>query len=154
MKPLVVLLALGLPFGENVERVTAVLAEAGIADKPAVEGALERPRAPVEVGGAAGLRLEFEKDRLARALRNIDPGPKTFAAFHSRYLELKRELTGKHGEPKLSLEYVDRFDVLADQEYKAIAEGKGEFTSTWKAGELEVKLSLRGKNRQVELVLS
>lgn len=145
---------LGLPFGASVERVKSVLSSAGISCKSGRGGALECRRPPVEVAGAAGLRLWFQKDRLVRAELEIAPGAKTFAAFRSRYIELKRQLTAKHGEPKTSLEYVDRFYVLADEEYRAIAEGKGEFTSTWKAGELEARLSLHGENGPVRLTWS
>ena len=145
---------LGLPFGETRERVRAMLSAAGIECKPAGENALQCPRAPEKVPGAAGLRLEFENEKLQRAELSIDPGAKTWPALRARYVELKRELTQKHGEPKASLEYVDRFYVLADEEYKAIADGKGEFTSTWRVGELGVKLSLRGEKRQVRLTLS
>ena len=145
---------LGLPFGASMDRVKAALSAAGISCKPAGDSSWQCPRAPADVKGAAGLRLGFEKDRLVRAELEIDPRAKTFQAFRSRYVELKRELTEKYGEPKTSLEYVDRFYVLADDELRAIAEGKGEFTSAWKAGELDAKLSLHGENPQVKLTLS
>lgn len=145
---------LGLPFGATLERVQAELSAAGIACKPAEEGALECPRAPAKVAGAAGLRLEFKEQKLARAVLHIDPGANTWPAFHSRYIELKRQLTGQYGEPKASLEYVDSSYVLADEQYRAIADGKGEFTTTWRAGNLGAKLSLHGEKRQVRLTLS
>lgn len=145
---------LGLPFGQSLDRVQRAMAAAGIACKPASAGALDCPRAPEKIDGASSLRLEFADDRLSRAELRIDPGAKTFAAFRSRYAALKRQLTEKYGEPKASLEYVDSFYVLADEEYKATAIGKGEFTSTWKAGDLGAKLSLRGEGGEVRLTLS
>ncbi len=144
---------LGLPFGADSARVKAALAAAGISCKVAADGIWECPRAPAKVAGSRALRLNFDKDRLVRADLEIDPGAQTFAVFRSRYVELKRELTEKYGEPKTSLEYVDRFYVLADDELRAIAEGKGEFTSTWKKGELDAMVSLRGENRQLRLSL-
>ena len=145
---------LGLPFGAAVGRVRSQLAARGIVCKPVGQEALECPRAPQKVAGAASLRLEFASQKLARAVLNIDPGAPTWAAFHARYIELKRQLTEQYGEPKASIEYVDSFYVLADDQYRAIAEGKGEFTTTWRAGDVGAKLSLHGEKRRVRLTLS
>jgi hypothetical protein len=145
---------LGLPLGAAMARVRSQLAAAGIVCKPVGQDALECPRAPQKVAGATGLRLEFSSQKLTRAVLNIDPGAQKWAAFHARYIELKRQLTEQYGEPKASLEYVDSYYVLADDQYRAIAEGKGEFTTTWRAGDLGAKLSLHGAKRQVRLILS
>ena len=90
------LAALGLPLGAPRDQVQKVLSGAGIACKPGPARGVECPWAPAAVAGAAGLRLEFEKNRLPRVVLTVDPGEKSVAAFHTGYRELRR-LTLSYG---------------------------------------------------------
>jgi len=146
--------ALGLTLGASRSQVIRTMEVAGISCRAGSGRVLECVRAPEEVPGADGLRLEFDKSGLTRAVLSIEAGAPTYAAFHARYQEMKRWLSTRHGEPKTSLEYVERSYVLADDQYQGIADRKGEYTSTWKTPELDLKLSLYGEKGKVRLALS
>jgi len=146
--------ALGLTLGATRGEVQRALEGAGITCRAARGGALECPRALREIDGGAGVRLEFERSRLARAVAAIDPGARTWEAYYGRYQQEKRRLAGEHGEARTSLEYVERQYVLANDQYQAIADGRGEYTSTWQTPEMEIRLSLRGEKGIVRLTLT